>query len=266
MNTKVALKNKSIFTHINWRIFRILLALVVFGLLALIPYGLTVADQNFSPDMIPQLLSQFIVQLFLYSALIIGGLLMGQKVGLGTPILTNIAEGKEPGLKNKTTQLIILSGLGAGFLMIILDLYVFAPQLQDQIAALGDAIHPPAWQGFFASFYGGIVEEVMSRFFLLTLLVWIGSKISRSSEGKPSQAVIWIAILISGLIFGIAHLPSAAVMGVQLTPLYIVRTLALNGVGILYGWLYWKHGLESAMLSHFSTDIVVHVIGALLLA
>ena len=30
-----------------------------------------------------------------------------------------------------------------------------------------------------------------------------------------------------------------------------------------FGWLYWKHGLESAMISHFSADIVLHVLLAL---
>ena len=101
------------------------------------------------------------------------------------------------------------------------------------------------------------------RFFLLTLLAWLGSKISHTVEGKPTAMVMWIAIVIAGLVFGIAHLPTAAAMGIQLTPLYIIRTLMLNSGGIVYGWLYWKHGLESAMLAHFSTDIVVHVISVI---
>ena len=105
----------------------------------------------------------------------------------------------------------------------------------------------------------------MTRLFLLTLLAWLGSKISHTTEGKPTPLVMWIAIIIAGLIFGIGHLPTSAAMGFELTPLYVVRSLVLNGVGILYGWLYWRRGLESAMLAHFSTDIAVHVIGALLL-
>lgn len=49
-----------------------------------------------------------------------------------------------------------------------------------------------------------------------------------------------------------------------LTPILIVRTIILNGIGgIIFGWLYWKKGLESAMISHFSADIVLHVIPAL---
>jgi hypothetical protein len=35
----------------------------------------------------------------------------------------------------------------------------------------------------------------------------------------------------------------------------------LNGLGgLAFGWLYWKRGLESAMMAHFSADIVLHVI------
>jgi membrane protease YdiL (CAAX protease family) len=30
--------------------------------------------------------------------------------------------------------------------------------------------------------------------------------------------------------------------------------------GIAFGWLYFKYGLESAMVAHFSADIVIHVI------
>jgi membrane protease YdiL (CAAX protease family) len=38
----------------------------------------------------------------------------------------------------------------------------------------------------------------------------------------------------------------------------------LNGLlGLAFGYLYWTRGLESAMLSHFSADLLLHVILAL---
>ena len=44
----------------------------------------------------------------------------------------------------------------------------------------------------------------------------------------------------------------------------IARTLLLNGIGgVAFGWLYWKRGIEAAMLAHFSTDLVLHVIAPL---
>jgi len=45
----------------------------------------------------------------------------------------------------------------------------------------------------------------------------------------------------------------------------VTRAIVLNGLaGIVWGWLYWKSGLEAAMVSHFSADIVLHVIWPLL--
>jgi membrane protease YdiL (CAAX protease family) len=46
-----------------------------------------------------------------------------------------------------------------------------------------------------------------------------------------------------------------------ITPIVVIRAIVLNGIlGILYGWLYWHRGLESAMITHFSTDIMLHVL------
>jgi len=33
---------------------------------------------------------------------------------------------------------------------------------------------------------------------------------------------------------------------------------------VVFGWLYQTRGLESAMIAHFSADIVLHVLLALL--
>jgi membrane protease YdiL (CAAX protease family) len=46
-----------------------------------------------------------------------------------------------------------------------------------------------------------------------------------------------------------------------LTPALIARALILNGIpGIAFGWLYWRRGLEAAMVAHFSADLVLHVL------
>jgi hypothetical protein len=51
---------------------------------------------------------------------------------------------------------------------------------------------------------------------------------------------------------------------VPLTPLIIVRAVVLNGLlGIGFGFLYFTRGLESAMLSHFSADLLLHVVLAI---
>jgi membrane protease YdiL (CAAX protease family) len=122
---------------------------------------------------------------------------------------------------------------------------------------------PAAWQGFLASFYGGIAEEIQLRLFLMSLLVWLGHFVSRTGEGKPTSAVMWIAIIVAAVLFGLGHQPATAAV-IPLTPLVVTRAIVLNGLGgVIFGWLYWKRGLEAAMISHFSTDIILHVLFAL---
>jgi membrane protease YdiL (CAAX protease family) len=97
----------------------------------------------------------------------------------------------------------------------------------------------------------------------MTFLVWLGRFVSKTSEGKPTLAVLWIANIVAAVLFGLGHLPATAAL-VPLTPLVVARALVLNGViGIGFGYLYFKRGLESAMISHFSADIVLHVLFAI---
>jgi membrane protease YdiL (CAAX protease family) len=136
-------------------------------------------------------------------------------------------------------------------------------ELGDKANDLAQTAQPPAWQGFLASFYGGIVEEILLRLFVMSLLVWLGSFISKTTEGKPTSAVFWIANILAAVLFGLGHLPATALI-IPLTPLVITRAIMLNGLaGIGFGYLYWKRGLESAMIAHFSADIVLHVLFAL---
>ena len=100
----------------------------------------------------------------------------------------------------------------------------------------------------------------MLRLGLMSILAWLGKFISKTAEGSPTSSVFWTANVVAALLFGVAHLPATALI-FPLTPLVIARAIILNGLaGIGFGWLYWKRGLEAAMLSHFSTDIVLHVL------
>lgn len=101
-----------------------------------------------------------------------------------------------------------------------------------------------------ALLYGGIAEEVMMRYGLMTLLAWIGLRLTRG-RGRPW--VLAAAIGIAALVFAAGHLP--ALMSVT-TPdgVLVARTLALNGVlGVFYGSLYARRTLEHAMLAHAAT-------------
>ncbi len=92
----------------------------------------------------------------------------------------------------------------------------------------------------------------------MTLLVWIGSLLTRSQHGS---VVLWIAIVLAAVAFGLGHLPATAALGIPLNGLVITRAIVLNGVGgLLFGWLYARRGLESAVVAHYSADIMLLVV------
>ena len=103
------------------------------------------------------------------------------------------------------------------------------------------------------------------RLGLFSLLAWLLGKISRTPEGVPSPLAFWLANILVAVLFGVGHLPATAML-VPLTPLVVTRALLLNGLAALvFGHLYWKRGLESAMLAHFTADVFLHLISPLLM-
>lgn len=114
-----------------------------------------------------------------------------------------------------------------------------------------------------ALLYGGIAEEIMTRFGLMTLLLWLGMKMLR---GRRPPWLVWTAIALASLLFAAGHIPALAGMAEPDTVL-VLRTLALNGVlGLLYGWLYAARSLEHAMLAHMATHVVFWTVTPLLAA
>lgn len=248
-----------------WREFFILLGAGLFGAIAVLPYAITL--QGGVPAEVP-ILPLFLALQFannvILLALAIGvGLFCARRVGLGAPILEGWLRGERVGERGRAILIpSILLGLGAGLIIILLDVAVFASYLP---AAFQEVGRPSPWQGLLASFYGGIDEEILLRLFLVSLLAWLLSRVWKDAEGKPTAGGMWLVIIVASVLFGLGHLPTTAQLA-SLTPLIVTRAIVLNGVaGLAFGYLYWKRGLESAMLAHFSTDILLHVILVMLL-
>lgn len=109
--------------------------------------------------------------------------------------------------------------------------------------------------------YGGIVEEILLRWSLMTLLAWLLWRLFQRGQGTPRAWIMWVAIVASALLFGAGHLPAAAVLYGGLTPPVIVRIVGLNSVlGIGFGWLFWRYSLEAAMLSHASWHVITSLV------
>lgn len=117
---------------------------------------------------------------------------------------------------------------------------------------------------FIASvFYGGIIEEVILRLFLMSLFVLVIWKLF--FKGKPkeqlSTKVYVIANILSAFVFAALHLPATFVTFENITMLIIFRCFLLNGgFGLVFGELYRKYGIQYAMIGHMGFHIVSKVI------
>jgi membrane protease YdiL (CAAX protease family) len=250
--------------RLKWKIFAVLMVGALVGVLAIIPYTVSLVGLP-SAEVLPVWLSMLIwlLQSMLLFAGAIGlGLWLGGKVGLGAPLLRSWLAGDPKALDKFKASLRL--GIGAGVIVGLViwtfEKVVFNPYMPE---ALSMSEQPPAWQGLLASFYGGINEELLFRLGLMTLVVWVGMKVSR--KGYPSTIVIWTGNILVAILFALGHLPMAAALA-PLTFIVVIRILLLNSIGsVVFGWLYWQRGLLIAMLAHFCSDIVLHVIGAALI-
>lgn len=105
--------------------------------------------------------------------------------------------------------------------------------------------------------YGGITEELLLRWGLMTALVWLAWRFLQHRRGAVRAGFVWLAIAGSALIFGAGHLPAASILVGTMDATVVAFVIGVNTVfGLLFGYLFWRHGLESAMIAHALAHVV----------
>ena len=255
-----------------WRVFWLLFIAGIFGALASLPILSELFWSNpevrkaMPPLPLPVLECLVVAQFAVYLAIIVPvGLLLAQRSGFKLPLVTAWASGEQTAAAGKVFAAGMLSGLAVGALIVALEAVVFLPHLPPPILAL-DAGSIRLWKRLLAGiFYGGIVEELFFRLFLITVFVWLLSFVLRSPGRLPSAAIFWIANVLSSLLFALGHLPATSALA-PLTVALVVRALVLNGaLGLTCGYLFWRRGLEAAIFAHMGFHLVWQVPGAWLI-
>jgi hypothetical protein len=227
----------------SWRAWGILVALYFLGNLA----GVPLLRETKAP--IEPVWFWFLVT-GIFGILIGVGLFLGSRTGLGAPLIEGIiAKGK---IKDWLRSVLAVALLTA----ILGSIVVFWLQRPPE----NIEHYPTSWKPILASSKAGIAEEIYTRLLLVPLFVWIGGKISRNPEERPTDKVYWIAIILSGLWFGWEHLEDR-LSTPRINNLALLKIMTLNtALGIVFAWQFWKLGLECAMLSHFLFDAVASAI------
>jgi membrane protease YdiL (CAAX protease family) len=243
---------------VDKKLFLILLVASILTNIAALPYTFSLSLLQLPKPIFLFIPAVIIQATIMFSIFIFIGLFLGNKVSLGAPVTEDWLSGES--IKERLKPVLIISivlGILVGISLFVLDRFAFAVFVEPITAFQAE---PPLWQRFLVCFYGGIGEEIAMRLFLMTLIVWMSYKIARTKDNRPTNIGVWSAIIIISIIFGLGHLPTTAKF-MEITPVVVTRAIILNGIaGIVFGWLYWKKGLESAIISHFSADIILHVI------
>ena len=194
------------------------------------------------------------LQALLY-ALIFGlfGYILSEKTGLMKPVRF----GKKPVLI--TIGMTLFTGL-----VLCTDLFYFRNHIP-QVAEIYQG--KPSFAYWMASvLYGGVIEEVLLRLFMMSLIAWLAWKIFFRREATPPTGVIIAANIAAALLFAAGHLPSTMQMFGEITPMILLRCFLLNGAGgLVFGYLYRKYGIQYSMTAHAGAHIVWKILWIILL-
>ncbi len=188
--------------------------------------------------------------------LILGGIgiWLSRKVGLWKD---------ETHITKKPLLLSIAVSVVGGLSMILLDILFFGKYSEAIMTSY--AVKPSIPYILASITYGAVIEEVMLRLFMMSLAVFILHMLFGRKNPTPSAAVLIAANVITALLFAAGHLP-ATFMLLGNSPLIILRCFLLNGgLGLLFGYLYRKHGLRYAMIAHGGCHVVSKLIWMLLI-
>lgn len=238
----------------HFRLALVLGVAAMFATLAVFPYVMALMPLKMAAIPVPTwivVLAQSLQSGVICWLLAWLGLSAGAKYGLDAPWLRAKLYHLPAPVIRSAWWLAATAGLLSGVAVVLIDAWLHHGGLHGGSAA------GAVWRGALASFYGGIAEEIISRLGVMSVLVWLLAALA-GHRAKPWVFVT--AIVIAALLFGAGHLPAAFASGMQASVASIGRILALNGlVGVVCGVLYWRKGLEHAMVAHFCADLVLHV-------
>jgi membrane protease YdiL (CAAX protease family) len=260
---------RRLLTGVNWKAFALLWVAGLLGVVAVLPYvmdlvGSGIFGQTAAPDLsMPLVLTLALLQNgILLGVTILAGLVLSERLGLRMPLIRAWTTGTRASIAPVVVPA-LLPGAAVGATLVAIEAFVFLRHLPPAMHGL---FAIPLWKRLLAGvLYGGITEELIMRLFLVSLVAWLCGRWWRTPGGLPTPGAFWAAIVVVAVLFGLGHLPATSAV-TPLTTILVLRALVLNGIaGIVFGYLYWKHGLEAAMIGHMGAHLVMQIPGAIVL-
>lgn len=265
-NTQDWLNNISMSHSTKTRLFLILFFPGLVGIVSTLLIDLSalvalIPDTTNIPTITPALKLLSLVQptLILAVAVLIG-IALAPRVGLSAPAAEALAAGRDTFTALKS-QLVpgVIGGIVGGLCVVLISFLsrpFLLPVTIDRISRFTE-LAPLAMR----LLYGGLTEELLLRWGFMTLVVWAAWRVLQKGQNVPTKPYFVGGILLSSLVFGAGHLP----VGYMLLPdsfslaLVLFIVFANSAFGVVAGYLYWKRGLECAMIAHMLCHLVLAV-------
>ena len=241
----------------NWKFLLFVIIVGIIGSIFTVIYSSNSLDPELMEEAIKQVGSKelvmfvSIIQMVIIYVVVCGafGIILSNKIGLWKNIKFE---------KNKLLITITISIIG-GLLLSIGDLFIFG-SFNEMIKHSYDL--KPSIEYIISSFtYGGVIEEIMMRLFLMSLIAFIIFKLFYKKEKNIPVKVFIIANIVSAFLFALGHLPATIQLFGGLDSLLFIRCLTLNGIfGLVFGWLYRKYGIHYSMVAHFGCHLISKLI------
>jgi hypothetical protein len=233
---------------IDWPLITVLFCLSIPGVCIAMTRLISFLLPNNTDELKKRMSRLAIIQtLFMVLIMSLAGSILSFRTGLHAPLLEALLQGKAglnafqvillPTLFCALLGLIIFCILYYGVVGSILDDHSFKvmTNLRRTLGIDGCVL------------YGGVVEEVLARWGLMNLIAFFAILFA----GQNSNAILWISIILSGLMFGVGQIPVYLAAGCLASRRLIYSILLLFlWQSLVFGFLFWQYGLIAAIFAH----------------
>jgi membrane protease YdiL (CAAX protease family) len=159
-------------------------------------------------------------------------------LGLGTPLNLAAFSPEARSRLGRGWWTAPVLGVAMALLVVGVDVVFFRGVTIQDLPDLGS--HPSLGARVLIAIFGTLFEELMFRVLLGTLAAWlVYAALSRFLD-QPRTHAQWAGIVVGAMAGGVLHSGSG-----------LAHVVALNvATNAVYGWLYWRRGLEMAVLTH----------------
>jgi len=233
--------------EINWPLIIVLFCLSIPGVFIamkrLMYFLLPNNTEELKKKMARFAILQSLLMVFIMS---FAGAVLSPRTGLNAPLLESILDGTTainsfqsillPTFLYALSGLIVFCVLFYGIVGSILDQHSFEvmTKVRRVLGADGCVLY-------------GVAEEILARWGLMNLLVFFAVVFAKQNN----NIVMWSAIILSGLLYGIGQVPVYLAAGCLSSRRLIYSIVLLCGwQAVIFGFIFWQYGLFSAILAH----------------